>query len=116
MCNQLLMNESVIALENFINSFALKQADGIVYFYADIEFIIDGHAHTLSGDIHIITSDNLATVYILGLDTRPWELPDMFTPAKDDFSYIDKVCLQITAKAETRKYCVRISPKAIENF
>ena len=110
------MNESVIALDDFIADFALRQADGVVYFYASIKFIIAGHEQTLDSDIHIITSDNLATIYILGLGTKAWEIPDMFTPKSDDFVYVNNQYLKITAKGGARKYIVHISPKAIENF
>lgn len=110
------MNESITALESYINDFALKEPDGIVYFYATIQFDVNGHLQELDSDVHILTSDNLATIYILGLGAKPWELPDMFTPKKDVFTYRKKQCLIIQGKGDAGEYSVGIYPKDMKIF
>ncbi len=110
------MNDSVIALDNFIEDFALKQPDGIVYFYAAIQFVVNHHMKLLSSDVHIVTSDGLATIYLLGLDAEAPEIPDMFTAKKDVFTYVANEYLRIEGTGEGGKYIISISPKKAEIF
>jgi hypothetical protein len=110
------MNASVIALDHFIEDFALRHADGVVYFYANIQFLVNHHMQLLNSDVHIVTSDGLASVYLLGLDTRTWEIPDMFTAKKDVFTYVINEYLRIEGTGEAGKYIVSISPKREEIF
>ena len=110
------MNQSVTALNDFINDFSLKQPDGVVYFYANIQVVINNHFQLLNSDVHIITSDNLATIYILGQNNKSWEAPDMFTPKKDIFTYVENEYLRIENAGDSGKYVVSISPKQQEIF
>ena len=112
----MVMNQSIDALNKFIDDFALKQPNGIVYFYANIQMVINSHLQVLSSDVHIITSDNLATIYILSKSSKSWEGPDMFTPKKDSFTYIENEYLRIESTGDYGKYIVSISPKQEEIF
>ena len=109
------MRQSTNALYKFINDFALKQPDGVVNFNSIIQFHVGNNMQKLTSNIHIVTSANLDTIYIMDLNTRSWELPDMFTAEKDSFTYIEQECLRIEGKGPAGNYVVTIYPLVKED-
>jgi hypothetical protein len=89
------MKESLIDLNQFIADFKLRQPNGIVCFNAKINFYKDDDIITKETEVHIITSDNLATIYFLGLETSMDEVADMFDIKSYTFHYIDKQFLKV---------------------
>lgn len=108
------MERSVNALNDFISDFALKQPSGVVYFYANLQFVTNNQLHLLNSDVHIVTSDNLAAIYILSKESNPLKMPDMFTAKKDVYTYVEGQHLRIDGTAGFGKYTVIISPNQQE--
>jgi len=98
------MNLSLNNVEQFINYFNLRRLNGIVSFFANINFITDGHTQTAGSEVQIITSDNIVAIYFLSLANEA--LPDMFSAKNASFRFIDKQYLKI----ESDKYAVTIFP------
>jgi hypothetical protein len=98
------MKKSLESLNQFINDFNLRQPNGIVCFNAKINFKDD--AKTKESEVHIITSDNLATIYFLNLNPAMDGLTDMFDINIYSFDYIDKQFL----KVENEKFSLSIFP------
>lgn len=88
------MLESIQNLNQFILDFNLRHPNGIVCFKGKIGYIIDGISHSTESEMHIITSDNIAAIYILNLSNSN-ELPDMFDINKFNFSYTTNKFLTI---------------------
>jgi hypothetical protein len=104
------MNESLQNLNRFIRDFNLRQPNGVVAFNAKIDFSTNQSSKTKQSEVHIITSDNLATIYFLSQDINSDGFPDMFDVKNTSFIYISNQYL----KVETSNCTVSIFPA--DNF
>jgi len=97
----LFMNESLQNLNRFIRDFNLRQPNGVVAFNAKIEFSTNKPTKTKDCEVHIITSDNLATIYFLNQEINTDGLPDMFDAKNTPLIYIVNQCLKIEKDGST---------------
>jgi hypothetical protein len=102
------MKESLLNLNEFIYDFNLRNPNGTISFNARIYFTIDQTIQTKDSEVHIITSDNLASIYFLSSAINSAELPDMFDLRTATLVYINNHYLKI----EGNRYTVSIFPVA----
>ena len=86
------------AIKNFIEDFHLRQPNGVVVFPAKINFNLNGHIKQRYSEVHIVTSANLDTVYLLNKDLKFEELPDVLKASTETFKYVDNKYLLIKTK------------------
>ena len=101
------MNESLLNLDRFIQDFCLRKPNGAIYFNATIIFCIDGNRKAEHSEVHIITSDNLGTLYFLNPQIIIYGLPDYFEARNYHFIYNSGECL----KLEHNNYVIAIFPQ-----
>jgi len=101
------MNESLVNLTRFIEGFNLRRSNGAVYFNAIVILAINGIEKKEHTEVHIITSDQLGTIYFLNPAIKLYEFPDFFDAKKYLFSYVSGQCL----KFEIGKYIISIYPQ-----
>ncbi|MEO7049162.1 MAG: hypothetical protein ABI091_27910 [Ferruginibacter sp.] len=105
------MNISFDALEEFINDFNLAIENGIIAFSAILHIRLNGQLQVITSDVQVITSDNLGTIYLLGLDKNEGYVPDMFEAKKNLFSYTKGTGLKITGTSNAGNFIISVSPK-----
>ncbi|MEO5944988.1 MAG: hypothetical protein ABIP30_17450 [Ferruginibacter sp.] len=105
------MNISFEALEQFINDFNLTIENGIIAFSAILHIRLNGQLQVITSDVQVITSDNLGTIYLLGLDKNEGYVPDMFEAKKNLFSYTKGTGLKITGASDAGNFIISVSPK-----
>ena len=105
------MNESVESLQEFIKEFSLKCLDGTAAFYATIHILLNGRLQLLNSNVQIITSNDLATIYILDLDTADGQLPDMFEAKKNLFTNVKGLGLKLSGKTSNGNFIISVYPK-----
>ena len=104
------MNQSIAALEEFISQLELRESNGVTFFQATIHLLISGNVQVQKSEVHIITSDNLATVYITDLDCAFFKLPQLFEAKKQLFIFINNKYLKIEGNGELEKFTLSIYP------
>jgi hypothetical protein len=100
------MNESIVHLNSFIGGFNLRKPNGVISFNAKIDFITGGTIKTKDSEVHIITSDNLASIYFINPSINKDGLPDMFDAKNTNLIYINNQYLNI----ESGAYSISIFP------
>lgn len=91
----MLKNSSLNALDRFIDGLGLRNPDKIISFNAHVDMSVNSGTIRFTSNVQIITSNSLATIYIISNDFRPGYMPDMFDPSRYTFSYIDGKGLEI---------------------
>jgi hypothetical protein len=86
------------AIHQFIADFQLKQPLGVIGFAAKIKFHLNGITKTRYTEVHILTGDNLNTIYLINPDLPFEDLPDTFMAKASTFKYIAGERLEIHAK------------------
>ena len=93
------MNESIVHLNSFIRDFNLRKPNGVISFNAKIHFTIGEIIKTRESEIHIITSDNLASIYFINPSINTDGLPDMFDAKNTNLVYVNDQYLKIESSA-----------------
>ena len=81
------MNLSTKNVANFISDFKLQQDDKTIYFNAVLEYHLPEEIKKINSEVHIITSDNLSTIYFLNPEIEKLGLEDMFDAKKENIHY-----------------------------
>ena len=89
------MKTSIENLTRFIDDFGLKQPDNTIRFFAVLEYNVNGETKREESEVHIITSDHLASVYLLFEKVLNEHLPDLFDARKNVMAYKHRQYLSI---------------------
>ena len=104
-------NTSTKSINDFINGFGLKDPAGLTIFKAGIVVRKDGSATTAESDVHIITSNDLMTVYLMDDIVDELDIPEMYRGTEHVFSFIPWQCLQINVQQHESQLIIEIFPK-----
>ncbi|UAY53328.1 hypothetical protein [Ferruginibacter albus] len=81
------MKESLQNLTAFILDFGLKKPNKAISFTAIVEYNLNDNITSINANVQIVTSDNLATIYIIS-DLASNDLPDMFDAKEERITYV----------------------------
>jgi len=107
------MKPTSTAILHFIEDFNLMDPEGVVNFFADIEFKSENVISKIKSEVFILSVNpkNVDSVNLLNSDIIDLNFPVMFQSGREVFSYIDNVCLIIIGNnAEKGDYVVSIFP------
>jgi len=102
--------DSISELDIFLKEYQLKNDHGIAKFDARISILKKGNFHSLDSEIQVITSDGLASIYILKPREDDMDVPDMFDGKKFLFSFDPGRGLKISGETGNENVSISISP------
>lgn len=108
------MTPTSAAIMHFIEDFNLMNPEGIVNFYAAIEFKSENAISKIKSEVFILSINpkNVDSINLLNNEIAELNYPVMFQSGREVFSYIDNVCLIIVGNnAEKGDYVVSIFPE-----
>ena len=82
-----------LPLQEFINYFSLRKADGAIVFQSNIVFHFEGVTTEKNSEVHIVTINEKQFIYLIDMDNTA--IPTQFDTEQNTLSYIPTLCLRI---------------------